>query len=216
MRSLLFLLILILFIIYSCSTKNQNKKLNKDLSVETIIKPDTVKTLAGFYLGMTEKKILEYIKNNPSKFYKSDNQSDKQIHTKIDGLDFSIQFNLYANWIYTTYFVCNVGWHKIDDIELQEHYNTIFNLIKESNPNFTITRTFFSDYKIDWPSSIDDNGSNSIGEITSMSKRVNIHLVRNNTGEYSLLIIYHGGTMPDYRQELDRRELLINWEKINK
>jgi hypothetical protein len=216
MKSSLLVLFLMIFIISSCHTQNQTNKSSEDSIVETIFSPDTVKCLSGFYLGMSDKEVIEYIRNNPSKFYKSNDQSDKQIHIRIDGLDFSIKFNLYGNWLYTTYFVCNVGWHKIDDTELQEHYNTIFNLIKESNPNFTITRTFVSDYKIDWPSSIDENGSNSIGEITSMSKRVNIHLVRNNIGEYSLLIIYHGGTIPDYRQDLGREELFIDWEKTNR
>ena len=203
--------IIFLVLLAGCTNQNAQKnnsgfKLND--SVKQIIVPDTIKTISGFYLGMTEKEIRDYVKSNPNKFYRDKKYLLAMLLTKINNMPYMIDFNMYKGKLNEISMWGVKGWNEIDDNKLKEHYKKIYTLIKESNDYKRISDEYLKQYQVEWPFSY---GSKPIrmaefkfGE-GLFDENITLYLDRDQDNYfYFLMIAYKSESIKDYESTLSK------------
>jgi hypothetical protein len=131
---------------------------------------DTIKTPAGFYFGMTDSQILGYIKKNPNIFFFDEKDRSSCLFTKICGKTYKIYIFLYKGKLSNISFIELNGYKDIDDMNFQNHYKEMFQLLKGLNKYFKIRdayKTYLDLFSVDtsrkefdphWPHSYDPSG----------------------------------------------------------
>lgn len=158
--------------------------------------PDTIYAPGGLRIGMTEAEIRQLVKDNPGKYYTNPNQLLKFLHTRIDGRDYSIDLGLYKGKLNRIYYMQTSICKQIDNPDLKEHYQNIYNLIAGMNKYREVERTYKKKTDYDWPFSMDYDGSIQMVEFTfgkdySLDYRFKIYLDELD-GLYSINFNYWG------------------------
>jgi hypothetical protein len=186
--------ITIVMILTSCNSKAKKVKKLQDPSkfMKEIEKTtsDTIRILSGFYLGMPEAHLLEYVKNNTNKFFINQNQILKFLHTKINNIDYSIDFSLYKGNLFSSIFMCNNSWPQVDDIGLKENYNRVYNLVKGLYKNRHISNPYYDKFKVDWPYSLGSNDRLTMAKIQDPGLEVSLDICNDPNGGYSFDISF--------------------------
>jgi hypothetical protein len=168
---------------------------------------------------MTEKEIRDYVKSNPNKFFIDKKYLLAMLRTKIDNKTYMIDFDLYRGKLNKITLSCDRGWDKIDDIKLKEHYNKIYNSLKELNVYKSITNVYSNEFKVEWPYS-------SGGQLIRMAdfrltddfidNRFTIYLDKDQDNfTYFLMIVYSGEEIGNYESTL-RQTLYFDELKLIK
>lgn len=207
MKTKLFILLILLV---GCTTKNPKK--NTEFQKQEIVlqktKPDTIKTLAGFYIGMTEKEIRNYVKSNPNKFFLDNKYLMPLLRTKIDNVNYMIDFDLYKGKLHEISFSIDKGWDKIDDIKFKEHYIKIYNSLKELNVYERIFNIYSDEFKVEWPFSYGGKVIPMAEFILSddwLHNKFIIYLAQDEDNyTYFLMIGYSGEKIENYESTLSQ------------
>lgn len=205
--------ITIIFLVLFAGCTNQNAQKNNTVSklkvpVKQIIVPDTIKTLAGFYIGMTEKEIRDYVKSKHNKFYRDNKYLLAMLLTKIDNIPYMIDFNMYKGKLNEITMWGVKGWNGIDDNKLKEHYKKIYSLLKESNDYKRINDEYLNQFKVEWPFSYDGKpirmAEFKFGE-GLFDENITLYLDRDQDNYfYFLMIAYKGEDIKDYESTLSK------------
>jgi hypothetical protein len=108
----------------------------------------------GIQIGITEQELRQYVSNNPQKFYINDNQQYKFLHTKLDGVDYTIGIRTYKGKVnFVTYLSPGI-FKNIDDSGFKLHYQKVYELVKGLNTYGRIDNVYFKKTKADWPFSM--------------------------------------------------------------
>lgn len=157
-----YLFVAIFVILVSCKSKEIKEKTIVD-SVKTAVELPTSKTQpgqvnapCGFYIGMNENQIVEFAKSNRKKFFTDKRYKMASLKTKIDDKVYSINFSLYNNKLDKIFYVMDTGFVKIKDVRFKEHYENVYNLIKELNRYMVVRNTYFEKFNADFPGSFDN------------------------------------------------------------
>lgn len=164
-NKIIFFLLLILG--YSCQSNSGNKTSNPADQAGPVYQiPDTIFAPGGFRIGMTEDEILQMVKDNPGKYYTNPDQLLGLLHTRIDGRDYSIDLGLYKGKLNRIYYIQSSIWKQIDNPDLKEHYQNIYNLIAGLNQYREVEHTYKKKTDFEWPFSMDYKGSIQMAEFS--------------------------------------------------
>jgi hypothetical protein len=208
MKTRLFIFIVL---IVGCTTKNPQKNITGFKDKETVSQrtlTDTIKTFAGFHIGMTEKEIRDYVISNPRKFFVNKKYLLRMLRTKIDNINYMIDFDLYKGKLNKISFSIDKGWDKIDDIKFKEHYNKIYSILKELNKYNSLENDYYNKFNVEWPFSC---GSKYIVMATFhidddyFYNHFTIYLGQDEENfTYYLNIVYSGADIKDYESSLSK------------
>jgi hypothetical protein len=203
------IILLVLFI--GCKGKSSHKN-NAEVKKEEIVLqttlPDTIKTFAGFYIGMTEQEIRDYVKSNPNRFFRDRKYLLAMLCTKIDNRTYMVDFSLYEGKLNRISFMGLTGWHKIDDVKLKEHYNRIYASLKGLNVYKNIRNVYYNEFNVEWPYSYG-------GKPITMAQfsliddwfynNFTIYIIEDEENfTYDLNIFYQGEEITDYESTLSK------------
>jgi hypothetical protein len=211
MKSVLMIMIAVCVACNSGNSKKDRKEVFSDETTSKKALPDTIKTLCGFYMGMTEKEIRNYVKNNHDKFYLDNKYRMNILRSKIDDLPYEIHFTLTRGKLTDIIFICEKEWGKIDDIEFKEHYKNIYTRLKGLNEYAAINDLYYKQAQVEWPSAYDGRTINMAEfhvDNNMFYNSFNLNIGQNEeTKNYYLIIYFSGSAMasedPKFRKPLE-------------
>jgi hypothetical protein len=209
------LLVILIAISIGCNNQNSSQKVtiapneSQKTDEHKVIIPDTIKTLAGFIVGMTEDEIRKMVKNYPKKYYKDPQLVMPMICTKIDGRSYIVAPQLYRGKLTEISYNEKNGFKKIDDPELKSHYRNICNELKDLNKNSTLSNVYYNKFKEEWPYSSGTDDMIIMAELNTSSgdifgDKFTIYLSRDDNHKYSLTIAFRAKSEGNYESTLSK------------